>query len=103
MTTEAVPMIIARGKTLSGSLISPPVNVTLFQADWEKSGPIIASPNKNRSAVGPSSGRSGTKARGSQPLAAESHHDDVQAALSKLLPSNRPIAIRPINAAVLVK
>ena len=28
-----------------------PVNVTLFHADWENNGPIIASPSRSRSAV----------------------------------------------------
>src|SRR5262249_15151 len=103
MTTEVVPKIRARGNTRSGSLIGRPVKVTLFQADCEKSGPIIAFPNSSKSAAPPATPRPGIAVSLDQPLAAASHHDDVHAALSRFVPSKMPTTMRPKSAAVLVK
>src|SRR5579885_1242224 len=98
--TVVVPRIMAVGKVRPGLRTSEPVKVTLFQADCEKSGPIIASPRSIGSASGPASESSGDAACGVQPLAAESHHADVQAAAFERASIVRPRTTRPSRAAV---
>src|SRR3954470_6826083 len=100
--TVPQPRIKARGRLRPGSRISPPVNVTLFQADCENKGPIIARPRSIASASPPVARKPGWTTAGSQPLAAGSHQDEVQAAAFGLRPQARPTTIRPSNAAVLV-
>ncbi len=48
--TVTTPRIIARGRVRPGSRVSEPVNVTLFHADCENNGPIMARPSKSQSA-----------------------------------------------------
>ena len=80
---------MARGSVRPGSRISPPVKVTLFQADCENSGPIMARPSKRSSADAPSNGGPGKAVSASQPLAGAFHHDDVQAAHFAFGPSKQ--------------
>src|SRR5215471_2053319 len=101
MTVEQ-PRFMAVGRVRPGLRVSDPVNVTLFQADWENSGPIIARPSSIGRANGPESAKSGEAVFGSQPLAVDSHHEEVQAAASLFAPRARPRTTRPSKAAVLV-
>src|SRR5690348_2163764 len=92
----------ARGNVLAGSRVSPPVKVTLFQADCENQRPIIASPSRKTSAGCPPTGSDPVYAAVEfQPLAGASHHDEVHAAALLFTPSVSPIRMRPISAAVL--
>ena len=52
----SVPRNRALGKVRPGSRVSPPVKVTLFQADCENKGPIMARPSRKTSAGAPSTG-----------------------------------------------
>src|SRR5687767_6963570 len=90
------------GRLRPGFSISPPVNVTLFQADWANSGPVIARPSIITSAKPPAMASPGCAACGLHPLAHESHQEDVYAALPLFQPISRPRTINPISAAVLV-
>ena len=78
------------------------MNVTLFQADCENSGPIMARPSRNTSAGGSFDRKLAVVGLGEvQPLAGEFHHDDVHAAALPLTPRVSPTTIRPTSAAVL--
>src|SRR6185312_6584102 len=94
---------MAVGSVRPGLRVSEPVNVTLFQADCENKGPIIASPSSMGSARAPSREKSGEAVLGSQPLAVASHHDEAQAAAFVFAPSVSPRTTSPSRAAVLVK
>ena len=103
MTTLEMPRIRRGGSVRPGSRVSPPVNVTLFHADWENNGPIIASPARAASAVPPSTGRSGKAGSRDPSHWPRGSTTRCPGRTLALLPSHSPTTIRPRDAAVLVK
>src|SRR4029077_11050913 len=86
-----------------GSRTSLPRNVTLVQAVWAKRGPTIDFPKSKTSAKPPATVNPGCAICGLQPLAHESHHADVRAALVALQPRKIPTKTMPLSAAVFAK
>src|SRR5262245_17624087 len=92
----------ARGRFRPGFSTSPAVNVTLFHADWEKSGPVIARPRTSQNANIPAAAAGGCTASIDHPFAVGFHQSDVNAAPLAFHPTNNPRTTRPNNAAAFV-
>src|SRR5262252_9922144 len=105
------PIKSARGRFRPGSCTSPPVKVTLFQADCANNGPDIARPRNINSArvtvIFPAAANPSCEACGCQPFTDGFHQDEVNAALPCCRPTFQPIVsptiTNPSSAAVFVK
>ena len=86
---------VASGKFKGSALqlLMTAVKVTLFQADWAKSGPTMARPNNIKSASVPVAARPGCANCGNHSLDQGFHHDAVRAAQVAFQPNARPITV----------
>src|SRR6202011_2422330 len=102
-TTIPQPTNRARTRFRAGSRTSLPRKVIFVHAVWAKTGPTIDFPKRRASARPPAKLNPGWAICGVHPLAHESHHEDVRAALVALQPRKIPTRTTPISAAVLAK
>ena len=102
VTTIRQPIKSARGRFRCGFSTSPAVKVTLFHADCENSGPVIARPRTSQNANAPAPRAAGCTDPRSQPFAAGCHQSDVNAAPPAFHPTNRPRTTSANRAAAFV-
>src|SRR5213593_3861875 len=97
------PISNALGRLRPGFSTSPAVKVTLFQADCENSGPVIARPTTSQNANTPAAAAAaGCAVARFQPFAIGCHQSEVNAAAAEFQPTRSPSTTSNARATVFV-